>query len=133
MTDCVGYRPQQYHRFTQRAQEAGLSEKGLASGDHHPGTLEVQLSGYKQIPIEQALYVTTSQHDPFAVHQTAVPGLEVVSTHFLLSNTGIELTTARSHRKSTGNMHYGIVLRFLQHPIESKEPSCSEGSLCPRE
>jgi chromosome partitioning protein len=81
---------------------AGLGRRGskvlLIDIDSQANSSKVLLPHYQQIPIEQTLYVTVLQREPLAVHQTHVPGLDVVPSHILLSSTDIELTTARDHR-----------------------------------
>lgn len=40
------------------------------------------------------------QRQPLPVHQTRIPGLDIVPSHILVSNTDIELTVAKDHREA---------------------------------
>ncbi len=58
------------------------------------------LHQYLQIPKEQTIFSTILERKPLVVHPTALPNLSMVPSHILLSNTNIELTTAKDHRES---------------------------------
>ena len=46
------------------------------------------------------LYSTILERKPLPIHKTSIPNLDIVPSHILLSNTDIELTTAKDHREA---------------------------------
>src|SRR5919202_4356742 len=83
---------------------AGLARKGkqvlLIDIDSQANSSKVLLPQYPQIPKEQTIYTTILERKPLAIHPTALPQLSIVPSHILLSNTDIELTTAKDHREA---------------------------------
>jgi chromosome partitioning protein len=83
---------------------AGLARKGkqtlLVDIDSQANASKVLLPDYPRLSAEQTIHRTILSRQPLAVHPTAVPHLEVVPSHILLSNTDIELTTALDHREA---------------------------------
>lgn len=55
---------------------------------------------YPEIPKDQTIYSTVLDRKALVVHPTHVPNLSIVPSHILLSNTDIELTTAKDHREA---------------------------------
>jgi chromosome partitioning protein len=72
----------------------------LVDTDSQANSSKVLLPGYQQIPKEQTLFTTILNRKPLLIHQTSVPGLDIVPSHILLSNTDVELTTAKDHREA---------------------------------
>src|ERR671939_445382 len=83
---------------------AGLAHKGkhvlLIDMDSQANSSKVLLPEYPKIPKEQTMYITIIERQPIPVHQTQVKNLSIVPSHILLSNTDIELTTAKDHREA---------------------------------
>jgi len=83
---------------------AGLARKGkkvlLVDVDSQANSSKVLLQDYLSIPKEQTVYTTILKRQPLPVHSTSIPGLEIVPSHILLSNTDVELTTAIDHREA---------------------------------
>src|SRR3712207_5227811 len=83
---------------------AGLARKGkrvlLLDIDSQANSSKVLLPEYQKIPRERTLYCTIINREPLQIHQTSVPGLDIVPSHILLSNTDVELTTAVDHREA---------------------------------
>jgi chromosome partitioning protein len=83
---------------------AGLARKGkkvlLIDIDSQANSSKVLLPDYIHIPVEQTLYRTILERKPLAIHPTSVPQLDIVPSHILLSNTDVELTTAKDHREA---------------------------------
>src|SRR5918912_2714101 len=83
---------------------AGLAHKGkkvlLIDIDSQANSSKVLLHDYPKILKEQTLFRTILERLPLQVHQTHIPNLSVVPSHILLSNTDIELTTAKDHREA---------------------------------
>src|SRR5512147_2668057 len=80
---------------------AGLAHKGkrvlLIDIDSQANSSKVLLREYLKLSKEQTIYNTILNRQPLIIHETYVPGLFVVPSHILLSNTDIELTTAKDH------------------------------------
>src|SRR5512142_2297374 len=83
---------------------AGLAHRGkrvlLIDIDSQANSSKVLLHEYPKISKEQTIYATILTRAPLVIHQTHVPNLSLVPSHILLSNTDIELTTAKDHRES---------------------------------
>lgn len=83
---------------------AGLAHKGkqvlLVDMDSQANSSKVLLPEYPKIPKEQTICITIIERQPLPVHQTQVKNLSIVPSHILLSNTDIELTTAKDHREA---------------------------------
>jgi chromosome partitioning protein len=68
--------------------------------DSQANSSKVLLPDYSKLRKEETLYTTILERNPLPVHSTPVPGLSIVPSHILLSNTDIELTTAKDHREA---------------------------------
>ena len=83
---------------------AGLARKGkkvlLIDINSQANSSKVLLRHYPEIPKEETIYSTVLDRKGLAVHSTHVPNLSIVPSHILLSNTDIELTTAKDHREA---------------------------------
>jgi chromosome partitioning protein len=83
---------------------AGLAHKGkrvlLIDIDSQANSSKVLLRHYAEITKDQTIHHTILNRGPLVVHETYVPNLSIVPSHILLSNTDIELTTAKDHRES---------------------------------
>jgi chromosome partitioning protein len=83
---------------------AGLAYKGkkvlLVDVDSQANSSKVLLREYQKIPKEQTIYATIIERGPLPIHPTQVANLSIVPSHILLSNTDIELTTAKDHREA---------------------------------
>lgn len=83
---------------------AGVARRGakvlLIDVDSQANASKVLIADYLQLQKEETVYATVLQRQPLVVHPTAVPNLAIVPAHILLSNTDIELTTAKDHREA---------------------------------
>ena len=83
---------------------AGLAHQDkrvlLVDIDSQANSSKVLLHHYPKVAKEQTIYSTILNRSPLVIHQTHVPNLSIVRSHILLSNTDIELTTAKDHRES---------------------------------
>ncbi len=88
---------------------AGVARKGkktlLIDIDSQANSSKVLLADYPSIPREKTLYTTVLERNPLSIHKTAIPNLDIVPSHILLSNTDIELTTALDHREARLKAH----------------------------
>src|SRR5215213_4465208 len=100
---------------------AGLARLGkkvlLIDIDSQANSSKVLLPQYQELKKEQTLYATILKRQPLPIHQTSVPGLDVVPSHILLSETDMELTTAIDHREAR--------LRDQLDQVKTATTSCS--------
>src|SRR6266567_1675255 len=82
---------------------AGLARKGekilLIDIDSQANSSKVLIPHYQTLTKEQTIYTTILDRNPLPLHQTHIPTLQIVPSHILLSNTDVELTTAKDHRE----------------------------------
>src|SRR6266568_1187896 len=82
---------------------AGLARKGkkvlLIDIDSQANSSKVLLPNYQTMTKEQTIYTTILDRNPLPLHQTHIATLQIVPSHILLSNTDVELTTAKDHRE----------------------------------
>jgi chromosome partitioning protein len=83
---------------------AGLGRRGkktlLIDIDPQANSSKVLLPGYQALSKEETIFCTILERQPLPVHSTAIPNVEIVPAHILLSNTDVELTTAKDHREA---------------------------------
>lgn len=83
---------------------AGLARLGkrvlLIDVDSQANASKVLLPTYQHIGKDSTVHRTILQMHPLPIHQTAIPCLEIVPAHILLSDADIELTTAKDHREA---------------------------------
>ncbi|MFI0606703.1 MAG: ParA family protein [Anaerolineae bacterium] len=83
---------------------AGLAWRGkrvlLIDLDWQANASKVLLQDYSKLTREETIYVTILKRRPLPVHPTSIPNLMLVPSHILLSDTDIELTTAKDHREA---------------------------------
>lgn len=90
---------------------AGLASKGkrvlLIDLDWQANSSRVLSHDYSSLKRDETVYVTILKRKQLPIHQTPIAGLELVPSHILLSETDIELTTARDHREA--RLKHGLV------------------------
>lgn len=83
---------------------AGLARRNkrvlLIDIDSQANSSKVLLPNYQELKKQDTVYATILERKPMPVRPTALPGLDIVPSHILLSNTDIELTTAKDHREA---------------------------------
>jgi chromosome partitioning protein len=83
---------------------AGLAHKGkkvlLVDIDSQANSSKVLLRDYQRIGKDETIYTTIIDRRPLQIRPTHVTNLSIVPSHILLSNTDIELTTAKDHREA---------------------------------
>ncbi len=83
---------------------AGLARLGnkvlLIDIDSQANSSKVLLPRYQELQKTDTVYVTILERQPLVVHSTTVGNLHIAPAHILLSNTDVELTTAKDHREA---------------------------------
>ena len=68
--------------------------------DSQANSSKVLIQDYIGLRSDQTVYTTILNRKPLQVHPTTVDNVDIVPAHILLSNTDIELTTAKDHREA---------------------------------
>jgi chromosome partitioning protein len=87
---------------TSLALAAGLAHKGkkvlLIDVDYQANSSKVLLPEYQKLDTQDTVYATILERKPLTAHQTAIPNLEIVPSHILVSNADLTLITALDNR-----------------------------------
>jgi chromosome partitioning protein len=87
---------------TSLALAAGLAQKGkkvlLIDVDYQANSSKVLLPDYQKLDTQETVYATILERKPLRAHKTAIPNLEIVPSHILVSNADLTLITALDNR-----------------------------------
>lgn len=82
----------------------GLARSGkkvlLIDIDSQANASKVIIPDYLKLKSGETIYRTILERKPLPVHKTSIDNLKIVPSHILLSDTDIELTTAKDHREA---------------------------------
>jgi chromosome partitioning protein len=108
---------------------AGLGRMGkkvlLIDIDSQANASKTLLPHYQKIPKEETVYKTILERKPLVIHQTSVPNLAIVPSHILLSNTDVELTTAKDHREARLKIQLETTKEEYDHILIDCPPALS--------
>lgn len=108
---------------------AGLARTGnkvlLIDIDPQANASKVLLPDYVKLRKEDTIYVTILDRKPLPVHPTSVENLDIVPAHILLSNTDIELTTAKDHREERLKLQLEKLKAKYNHIVIDCPPALS--------
>jgi len=92
---------------------AGPAHKGkkvlLIDMDSQANSSKVLLDSYTKIPKEETVHATIIDRKPRVIHKTKLRNLDIVPSHILLSNTDVQLTTAKDHREARPKTQLDII------------------------
>ena len=72
----------------------------LVDIDSQANSSKVLIPEYASLSKENTICATMLERNPLPVHKSSIPNLDIVPSHILLSNTDVELTTAKDHREA---------------------------------
>src|SRR5690606_11628154 len=108
---------------------AGLGRQGkrvlLIDIDSQANSSKVLLPDYPKTSKDDTIYATILERKPLPVHSTQIPGVDLVPSHILLSNTDIELTTAKDHREARLKAQLDQIAGNYDHVIIDCPPTLS--------
>ena len=93
--------------------------------DSQANSSKVLLPDYLKLKKEETIYTTILERKSLPVHKTSIPHLDIVPSHILLSNTDVELTTARDHREARLKEHLEKIKDRYDHIFIDCPPALS--------
>jgi chromosome partitioning protein len=106
---------------------AGLGQAGkkvlLVDIDSQANSSKVLLPDYEKLSHQETVYRTILDREPLSIYPTNVEHVDIVPSHILMSNTDVELTTAKDHREARLKDHLHPVAGNYDHVIIDCPPS----------
>lgn len=106
----------------------GLSHRGkrvlLIDMDSQANSSKVLLHDYQRIPKNETLFATINeQSGQLPIHQTAMENVFVAPSHILMSETDMELMTAKDHREERLKKALDTVVDEFDHVVIDCPPA----------
>ena len=108
---------------------AGLGRSGkkalLVDMDSQANSSKVLLHDYLSLARDETVFQTILNRQPLPIHQTSISNLDIAPSHILLSNTDVELTTAKDHRETRLKRELDRFIGSYEHIIIDCPPALS--------
>lgn len=108
---------------------AGLGRAGkkilLIDVDFQANSSKVLLQDYPALDKDETIFRTVLERKPLPIHHTTIPNVDIAPSHILLSNTDVELTTAKDHREARLKNEVEVVKDRYDHIIIDCPPALS--------
>ena len=108
---------------------SGLARRGkrvlLVDIDSQANSSKVLLPQYAKLRKEETIYETILENKAIQSHETTIPNLSVAPSHILLSETDIQLTTAKDHREARLKKQLDPIKHTYDHIIIDCPPALS--------
>lgn len=108
---------------------AGLARRGkrvlLLDIDSQANSSKVLIPDYQAINKSDTVYTTIIERKALPIQAALIPNLSIVPSHILLSNTDIELTTAKDHREERLKNQLDPVKHHYDHILIDCPPALS--------
>jgi chromosome partitioning protein len=95
----------------------------LVDIDSQANSSKVLLNNYPKLTKQETIYTTMLERNPLPIHHSSVPNLDIVPSHILLSNTDVELTTAKDHREARLRAQLDHIGREYDHVLIDCPPA----------
>ena len=93
--------------------------------DSQANSSKVLLPDYPRIKKEDTLFATILERQALPIRPTSIENVDIAPSHILLSNTDVELTTAKDHREARLNDQLVEVKDKYDHIIIDCPPALS--------
>jgi chromosome partitioning protein len=114
---------------TSIALAAGLARQGrkvlLVDVDSQANSSKVLVPDYAALTKDETVYATILQRQALPIRPTSVPNVDIAPSHILLSNTDVELTTAKDHREARLRRELDQVKARYDHVLIDCPPALS--------
>lgn len=108
---------------------AALSQQGkrvlLIDCDSQANASKVLLPDYASLSRDETIYRTILERQSIPIHKTFHSNLHIAPSHILLSNTDVELTTAKDHREARLKSQVDAITTSYNHIIIDCPPALS--------
>ena len=93
--------------------------------DFQANSSKVLLPNYPALDKDETIFRTVLERKPLPIHQTTIPNVDIAPSHILLSNTDVELTTAKDHREARLKNEVAAIKDQYEHIIIDCPPALS--------